>query len=121
MRLAAIFLALAGLLAACAEEHPPSPTFHADENPSRLSEWGMLANQKGALLLGETVQPYDLASPLFSDYASKLRTIWLPQGATLSPQEDGKLDFPVGAVLTKTFYYRRSGERVLRDSSANSN
>ena len=42
---------------------------------------------------------------LFSDYAHKLRTLWIPKGAQIGYVADGPLQFPVGAILTKTFFY----------------
>lgn len=52
------------------------------------------------------VIPYEPASGLFTDYASKKRFIWMPIGVTATYVEDGKiLDFPVGTALIKTFYY----------------
>lgn len=52
------------------------------------------------------VIPYEPASSLFTDYASKKRFIWMPIGVTATYVEDGKiLDFPVGTALIKTFYY----------------
>jgi len=52
------------------------------------------------------VLPYDLNSSLFSDYAQKKRFVWMPAGTKASYTSDGEiLDFPIGAVLIKTFYY----------------
>lgn len=52
------------------------------------------------------VIPYEPASSLFTDYASKKRFIWMPNGVAGSYVADNKiLDFPVGTVLIKTFYY----------------
>ena len=52
------------------------------------------------------VLPYEPASSLFTDYASKKRFIWMPIGVTATYIADNKiLDFPVGTVLIKTFYY----------------
>ncbi|HNP34071.1 MAG TPA: hypothetical protein PKN96_12330 [Flavobacterium sp.] len=49
---------------------------------------------------------YEPASGLFTDYASKKRFIWMPAGVRATYVEDYKiLDFPVGTVLIKTFYY----------------
>lgn len=49
------------------------------------------------------VTPYDLATPLFSDHAEKLRFVWTPSPAEWS--DDEAFDFPVGSVLVKTFAY----------------
>lgn len=49
--------------------------------------------------------PYDLNTPLFSDYAEKQRWIWLPDGASLTWSDDATLAMPVGTVIVKTFAY----------------
>lgn len=52
------------------------------------------------------VIPYEPASSLFTDYALKKRYIWMPPGAQATYNSDGTiLNFPVGSVLIKTFYY----------------
>ncbi|WP_233353655.1 SO2930 family diheme c-type cytochrome [Hellea balneolensis] len=70
-----------------------------------LSEWGILSAKNGQLDLGEGVLPYSLNTPLFTDYAHKLRTIWMPGGMAAQYQQDDILSFPVGTVISKTFYY----------------
>ena len=52
------------------------------------------------------VIPYEPASSLFTDYASKKRFMWMPSGVKATYVADNKiLDFPVGTVFIKTFYY----------------
>ena len=52
------------------------------------------------------VLPYDLISPLFSDYAHKKRFIWMPNDVSASYVDDHAiLDFPIGTILIKNFYY----------------
>lgn len=52
------------------------------------------------------VLPYTLASTLFTDYALKERFVWMPEGAAAQYVADEQaLDFPVGTVLIKNFYY----------------
>lgn len=53
----------------------------------------------------ERVFPYDINSPLFSDYASKHRFIWLPPGEVMEYSAASIFELPVGAVLIKTFSY----------------
>ncbi|MCH1930704.1 hypothetical protein L9G16_10960 [Shewanella sp. A25] len=46
---------------------------------------------------------YQLASQLFTNYATKYRFIFLPQGSAMQYQPQQAFDFPEGAVLVKTF------------------
>jgi uncharacterized repeat protein (TIGR03806 family) len=63
--------------------------------------------------------PYDVNSPLFSDYASKRRFIYVPKGLKIGYSPTEKWKFPVGAILVKTFSYLADtrdpskGERLL--------
>lgn len=60
------------------------------------------------------VLPYDLISPLFSDYASKKRFVWMPKNVKANYVNDySPLDFPTGSILIKSFYY----ENVLPNNS----
>jgi uncharacterized repeat protein (TIGR03806 family) len=108
--LLALVLALG--LAACggdekkpAEEQPctPGATFDPDSPPTKLSALCMLDPSPGAVTPREGVLPYDLNTPLFSDYAQKTRTVWLPPGTAAPYDTAGALDLPVGAIVTKTF------------------
>ena len=98
---------LLGLLAGCARP-PAGVVFHASANPEKLSDWGVLRVEDGRLSLAPGVQPYALNTPLFSDYAHKLRTLWLPAGKQAQYDPHGVFAFPVGTVITKTFYYPRT-------------
>lgn len=86
-----------------------TPVFHESENPTLLSDWGMIVVQGNNLRLSAGVKPYDLATPLFSDYALKLRTIWTSGGRAAQYSADQTFDFPVGTVISKTFYYPSAG------------
>ncbi|MCG8380226.1 MAG: hypothetical protein MI865_12250, partial [Proteobacteria bacterium] len=66
----------------------------------------------GELVLSQGVTPYDIATPLFSDYALKLRTVWMPNGTAAKYHSQNAFDFPIGTVITKTFYYETEGEIV---------
>lgn len=100
---------LALLVTACGAE-TVTPRYIESGNPAQLSEWGQLQIRGGMLEPAEGVIAYDLTSPLFTDYAHKLRTIWMPEGSQAVYREDDVLDFPVGTVITKTFYYPRGEE-----------
>jgi uncharacterized repeat protein (TIGR03806 family) len=71
---------------------------------SRLSSWQLfddIASQTPAT----GVIPYDLTTPLFSDYTTKERFVRLPAGTTAAWSADDPLGLPVGSVLVKTFSY----------------
>ena len=93
-------------LAACQRGMSPV-AFHADGRPPKLSDWHVVEVHDGKLELNQGVVPYDLNTPLFTDYAHKLRTIWMPKGTSAKYEPVDTLDFPVGTVISKTFYYPR--------------
>lgn len=90
----------------CSPQAPERPVFHESRIPERLSDWNILTTHDGVLELQDAVMPYDLATPLFSDYAQKLRTITLPEGGFARYSPDGDFELPVGTILSKTFYYQ---------------
>jgi uncharacterized repeat protein (TIGR03806 family) len=95
------------LLAGCT--HAPTPVrFFAEGRPQQLSEWHVLMRDGSRLELNGRVVPYDLNTPLFSDYAHKLRTVWLPPGTTAHYSATDTFEFPVGTIISKTFYYPRA-------------
>ncbi|MBS0580902.1 MAG: hypothetical protein JSR36_16720 [Proteobacteria bacterium] len=96
------------LLAACARAPEPAVHFFPQGRPEHLRDWHLLYVEGKKLALNERVVPYDLNTPLFSDYAHKLRTVWMPQGTSARYDGSHAFDFPVGTVLTKTFYYPRA-------------
>jgi uncharacterized repeat protein (TIGR03806 family) len=71
----------------------------------KLSEYqffeGNIVNQTPS----QGVVPYSLNTPLFSDYAEKLRFIKLPEGQSVAYNSKEVFDFPVGTTIIKTFYY----------------
>ncbi|MEM8986149.1 MAG: SO2930 family diheme c-type cytochrome [Pseudomonadota bacterium] len=116
--------AVFGLLAAAACGEAPAPvasTYFEEGNPPLLSDWGQLIVDGGALTLGENVSPYDLNTALFTDYAHKLRTIWMPDGASAAYRENDVFDFPVGSVITKTFYYPLPDDGAADEVARNDN
>lgn len=97
------------LVVGCTDTEP-TPVFHAGQNPTNLSDWNLFEVSSGSLHLREGVVPYDLNSSLFSDYASKLRTIWVPEQERGQFEKSGEIKFPIGTVISKTFYYPRGSE-----------
>ncbi|RMF18741.1 MAG: hypothetical protein D6761_01875 [Candidatus Dadabacteria bacterium] len=126
------FLILCSTLALCACSSNPgfsgAPRSPLDGGPvvatldgnhqvyRKLSDYRMLAFEDGQLVTNDGVVPYDLNTPLFSDYALKFRTIWVPEGQSGSYTDDGPFEFPVGTVVTKTFSFaadmRKPNENV---------
>lgn len=108
MRRLGILVAL--LTAGCASEgaYPPE----------RLSEWGLFADG-AAQTPAEGVVPYEVISPLFSDYAAKHRFIRLPEGERIAYTAEGDWVYPNGTVLVKTFGFLHDlgdpsqGERLI--------
>ena len=82
-------------------------TLDVDEKPfDKLSEYQFFTGHFASLTPNEGVLPYDLITPLFSDYAEKARFVWMPPGSRARViDQDQTLEFPVGAVLIKNFFY----------------
>ncbi len=92
------------LLAGCGDGGQ-AVRFFDEGQPQTLEEWQVLRVRGGRLSLNDGVVPYDMNTPLFSDYAHKLRTVWMPKGQAAGYQPEHAFDFPVGTILSKTFYY----------------
>jgi len=92
------------LLATLSSCSPSQPKYHPTENPARLSEWNLFDNSGESFAPVPAAMVFSPANSLFTDYAQKLRTLWLPAG-TSAQWQDGEINYPVGSILTKTFYY----------------
>ena len=49
------------------------------------------------------VVPYELNAALFSDYAEKVRAIFVPEGQAMQYDPTGPFEFPVGSLILKNF------------------
>ena len=87
---------------------PPVTIFDQSTAPAKLSAWHFVLSDGAKLTLNSGVVPYDLNTALFSDYAFKLRALYVPAGKKIGYRTDGTLDFPVGTAITKTFYYPKA-------------
>jgi uncharacterized repeat protein (TIGR03806 family) len=123
MRIRPVLLALALSIAACSDEPDAEPLGPVSPAPpgsphDTLDEWKLFSDAR-AQTPNDRVQPYDVISPLYSDYSHKRRFMWIPQGAQIGYQEQGKWTFPIGTILVKTFSYLNDardpslGERLL--------
>ena len=102
---------------ACVARGPRGVTFHAEDTPETLGEWGLFTVADGRIVPQAGMVTYDLATPLFSDYAQKWRTIWMPKGAHATYDPDKWFDFPVGTIISKTFYYTAPAGEAAPQSS----
>ncbi len=71
----------------------------------RLSEYQFFNDELETLSPNERVLPYEIVTTLFTDYAEKARFVWMPEGNKATYTTDHVLDFPIGTVLIKNFYY----------------
>lgn len=88
------------------------------ERQDKLSAYGFFQGELARLTPAANVWPYALNTPLFSNYAEKARFIALPEGAVVPYNDSVALDFPVGTVLIKSFYYPKDmrkpdGDRTI--------
>lgn len=72
-----------------------------------LSEYGFFEGNIADQIPVNGVVPYELNTPLFSDYAEKLRFVQLPDGSQAQYNDTAVLSFPVGTTIIKTFYYSK--------------
>jgi uncharacterized repeat protein (TIGR03806 family) len=75
--------------------------------PPDLKDYGVLQSDGKTLSLAGNTMLYDMASPLFTDYALKFRTLTLPPDAKVGYSADGVLDLPIGTIISKTFFYQK--------------
>jgi uncharacterized repeat protein (TIGR03806 family) len=87
----------------------------AEQPPKYLSAYGLFRDA-GKQLVNDGLVPYDLITPLFTDYALKYRFVHIPAGKAARYTPDGVFEFPVGSMLVKTFAYpadfRRPTENI---------
>lgn len=132
-RLAALALATLFLYASCnwigGDDVQP---FLAEPYPEKLSAWrlfevaaalpdsssgstaGSSSSSSAGLSAGSPLKPnkgvipYDLNTPLFSDYAEKYRFVWMPSGSSAVYTEEEAFEFPIGTIISKTFAFPSS-------------
>jgi len=102
--LAAILAALVCLGAAPQPPVVSLETLLAEAPAPKLADYRLFTDA-GARRPNARLTPYGLNTPLFSDYAEKLRFLYLPPGTKARYRAEGAFDFPVGATLVKTFAY----------------
>ncbi len=80
--------------------------------PAQLSDYRFFDDAK-ARDPAEGVIPYRLNTPLFSDYAEKLRYLYIPDGRQAKANGEGLIALPVGSAIIKSFGYEHDGKLRL--------
>lgn len=113
-------IALLGQVHAAKKGDPSAVNVRLTGNaPKLLSEYRFFVGTLADLKPNEGVIPYDLNTPLFSDYATKYRHVWMPKGTSADYHGEDAFDFPVGATLIKTFSFLHDlrdptkGQRII--------
>lgn len=81
----------------------PPPSAYVDP-PDSLDAWNLFLDAR-TQTPGPRTLPYDVVSPLFSDYTAKQRFVYLPEGKTIGYEPSDLWRLPEGSVLIKTFSY----------------
>lgn len=106
------------LLCASALAVPPV-SIDVTRPPARsISEYNLFKDA-ARQIPNDGVLPYDLNTPLYSDYATKHRFLWMPGGTKATYQSRDVFSFPVGTAIIKTFGFLHDirdpskGERII--------
>ena len=83
----------------------PNKKLTVFEFHENLSEYTFFTGILKDLTPAPGILPYDLNTPLFSNYAEKLRFIKLPAGTSAIYNDSSIFSFPPGTVLIKNFFY----------------
>lgn len=75
------------------------------QEKQKLSEWRLFEGELKTLTASAGMIPYDLNTPLFSDYAYKARFVKLPNGQAANYHSTEVMEFPESTILVKNFYY----------------
>lgn len=100
------FFSAALYLASCRLVKEQAVSLDVAEAPYKtLSEYHFFAGDDHLLQPNDRVIPYELATPLFTDYAFKSRFVYVPEGKKGKYHAEEVLKLPVGSCLIKSFYY----------------
>lgn len=101
---------LSTILSACFKEKlvlSPASIVFADLPYDNLSDYGFFIGEISELVPNEGVLLYEPRATLFTDYASKSRYVWMPEGVSAVITKEGEqfIEFPDKSILIKNFYY----------------
>jgi len=71
----------------------------------KISDYNIYKGNPHNLETNINYTPYDLITPLFSDYSWKHRSIFIPEGEKIGYDDLEVFKFPIGTIISKTFYY----------------
>lgn len=109
-----LFTGLISFTSCKKEETNPDGTETSGSYPYQLlSSYQLFKGNMADLSPADGVLPYDLITPLFTDYAKKARFIFIPEGEKIQYKDKEVLEFPQGTILVKNFYY----DNDYRDAS----
>jgi uncharacterized repeat protein (TIGR03806 family) len=102
------FIFLIALQWACDDtpDTPDTPSVDLTQIPyPKLSDYHFFQGNMADLNPLPQVLPYDLNTPLFSNYTDKTRFVYLPEGTTATYNDTSFIDFPIGSVIIKNFAF----------------
>lgn len=79
---------------------------HQNEYYTNLSDWNFFKKPISNLEPIDGILPYDLNTPLFSDYAQKDRFVKFPSQKAAIYSKNDVMSFPKGTILIKNFFYQ---------------
>ena len=79
----------------------------------KLSEYNFFFGNLNELKANAGLINYELATPLFTDYALKDRFIVLPEGKTIQYTGQGVFNFPDSTIIIKNFAYRNTEQKKI--------
>ena len=71
----------------------------------KISDYNIFVGNPHDLKTTDKFLTYKIITPLFSDYALKHRAIYIPKGKKIKYNDQNVFEFPVGSIISKTFYY----------------
>lgn len=80
-----------------------------------LSSYGLFTDSTEPTFESNDGVYYELNNPLFTDYTTKYRSVFVPPNTQANYSEEDLLDFPVGTIISKTFAANAPGhdEQIL--------
>ena len=83
------------------------------EFKEKLSDYGFFNGELKNLKPKLALIPYELATPLFTDYVVKDRFVLLPKRRSAAYKSSGLLDFPDSTIIIKNFAYNNEQDQKI--------